>query len=181
MVVCSYCGQTSYINAGTINPTGEKILLADYGSVLSVGKRGKLKGKSFQVLGRLRFNYGDGFWDEWLIWFDGEEYTHYWLQEDEGEFVLFSKKPLSDAAPVFEQVKVGASIHCNRLNIFITEKNKARINGGEGELPFQLTPGSQANYIDGIADGKPVSLEYMPSEVEFNLGESLSLSDFRWI
>lgn len=181
MVVCSYCGQTSYINAGTANAAGQKILLADYGSILSVGKRGKLKGKTFSVLGRLRFTYEDGFWDEWLIWFDGDEYTDYWLQEDEGEFVLFSKKPLTPPAPVFETVKVGSSISVNSIAMFVTEKNRATINGGEGELSFQVIPGEKADYIDGIANGKPISIEYMPGEVEFNTGESLALSDFQWL
>ncbi len=181
MVVCNYCGQTSYINAGMANPAGQKILLADYGSILSVGKRGKLKGKSFGVLGRLRFNYEDGFWDEWLIWFDGSEYTDYWLQEDEGEFVLFSKKPLTGTAPVFENVKVGTSILVNGFTMFVTEKNSASINGGEGELPFQVIPGEKADYIDGISDGKPISIEYLPDEVEFNTGEPINLSDFQWI
>lgn len=181
MVVCSYCGQTSYINAGMVNPAGQKILLSDYGSILSVGKRGKLKGKSFGVLGRLRFNYEDGFWDEWLIWFDGSEYTDYWLQEDEGEFVLFSKKTLTGQAPIFENIKVGTSILVNGFPMFVTEKNNASINGGEGELPFQVIPGEKADYIDGISDGKPISIEYMPGEVEFNMGEPINLSDFQWL
>jgi hypothetical protein len=180
MVICSYCGQTSYINAGMANAVGEKILLADYGSVLSVGKRGQLKGQAFQVLGRLRFNYEDGFWDEWLIWFDGQEYTDYWLQEDEGEFVLFSKRAFKEPAPLFDTLKVGTSVAVNGLTFFITEKNRATINGGEGELPFQVISGEKADYIDGISGGQPVSIEYMPGEVEFNTGEPVALTDFQW-
>ncbi len=181
MVVCSYCGQTNYINAGGTQAAGEKILLADYGSVVSVGKRGKLKGKLFQVLGRLRFNYEDGFWDEWLIWFDGIEFTDYWLHEDEGEFTLFSKKELRDTPPVFGQVKVGTLIALNGHNIFVTEKNKATINGGEGELPFQVIPGEKADYIDGIEKGEPISIEYLPREVVFNEGELVERADIEWI
>jgi hypothetical protein len=181
MVVCKYCGQTSYINAGLADPAGEKILLADYGSLLSVGKRGKLKGKPFLVLGRLRFDYDDGFWDEWLIWFDGQEYTDFWLQEDEGEFTLFTKKGLQDKPPEFDKVKVATIVAINRQTVFVTEKNRATINGGEGGLPFQLIPGEQVNYIDGIAEGKPVSLEYMPGETVFNSGETVALSDFQWL
>jgi hypothetical protein len=181
MVVCKYCGQTSYINAGLADPAGEKILLADYGSLLSVGKRGKLKGKPFQVLGRLRFDYEDGFWDEWLIWFDGQEYTDFWLQEDEGEFTLFTKAALHDRIPDFNKVKVATQMALNGQAVFVTEKNRATINGGEGELPFQVIPGEQADFIDGILEGKPVSLEYMPGEVVFNSGETVAISDFQWL
>lgn len=180
MVVCKYCGQTSYINAGLADPAGEKILLADYGSLLSVGKRAKLKGKLFQVLGRLRFEYEDGFWDEWLIWFDGQEFTDFWLQEDEGEFTLFSRKTLSGRAPDFHNVKVATIIDLNRSRVFVMEKNQATINGGEGELSFRVVAGEKVAYIDGIAEGKPVSLEYMPGETVFNTGEVITLSDFQW-
>ncbi len=181
MVVCSYCGQTSYINAGSANPVGGKILLANYGSLLSVGKRGKLKGQPFEVLGRLRFNYEDGFWDEWLILFDASEFTNYWLQEDEGEFILYIKQELTGQAPVFEKVTVGTPIVVNNQTVFVTEKNQATINGGEGELPFQVVPGEKADYIDGIAAGEPVSIEYMPGQVELNTGEVLALTDFEWL
>lgn len=180
MVVCNYCSQTSYLNAGSTEAVGKKIVLADYGSVLSVGKRGKLNDKPFQVLGRLRFDYQDGFWDEWLVWFDGSEFADYWLQEDEGEFVLFSKKELQVEAPVFEKVKVGSLISVNSQAVFITEKSRATINGGEGELPFQVVPGEKADFVDGIAGGKPASLEYMPGQIEFNTGEVVELTDFQW-
>lgn len=180
MVVCKYCGQTSYLNANTLEAAGEKILLADYGSVLAVGKRGKLKGKAFQILGRLRFDYEDGFWDEWLVWFDGSEYTDYWLQEDEGEFVLFLKENLPGNAPVFEKVKVGTPIELNRMSVFVTEKNRSTLNGGEGELPFRVVPGEPMSYIDGITAGAPVSLEYFPGEVVFNVGELVQMKDFQF-
>ncbi|MCU0354238.1 MAG: DUF4178 domain-containing protein [Cytophagales bacterium] len=63
-IVCAYCGQTSYVNIDHLTAAGSPVILADYGSVLAVGKRGSIKTKDFEVLGRLRFDYEDGFWDE---------------------------------------------------------------------------------------------------------------------
>jgi hypothetical protein len=180
MVVCTYCGQTSYINANALTAVGSPILLADYGSILAVGKRGKIKGKPFEVLGRLRFDYEDGFWDEWLVSLEGEWDTESWLQEDEGEFVLFRKQNLTQTA-AYRDFQVGAATKLADQTVFITEKNKAVINGGEGELPFQVIAGEKADFVDGIVIGKKLifSLEYMPNEVMFNIGEPVAISDFQ--
>lgn len=181
MVVCAYCGQTSYINANTLRAVGTPILLADYGSVLSVGKRGKIKGKAFEVVGRLRFDYEDGFWDEWLVLIEGEWDTESWLQEDEGEFTLFRKQSLAQSA-TYRDFQVGTTATLADQTVFITEKNNAVINGGEGELPFQVTKGEKADFVDGIIIGKKLifSLEYMPDEIMFNIGEPVAISDFQF-
>lgn len=179
MVVCKYCGQTSYLNIDSIFKAGAPILLADYGSVLSVGKRGQIKNKPFEVIGRLRFDYEDGFWDEWLILMDNE--TELWLQEDEGEFILFRKKDLPDP-PQYTSLIIGSIRTVDTDNVFLTEKNKAVINGGEGELPFQVVAGEKADYVDGIVFGKRLiaSLEYMPEGVVYSVGEPLTMKDFQF-
>ncbi|MDJ1503959.1 DUF4178 domain-containing protein [Xanthocytophaga agilis] len=177
MVVCKYCGQTSYLNVDSLFTVGSPIVLVDYGSVLSVGKRGKIKNKPFEVVGRLRFDYEDGFWDEWLLIMDNE--AEIWLQEDEGEFVLFRKKNLSDP-PQYTSLVVGSITAIETDDVFLTEKNKAVINGGEGELPFQVVAGEKADYVDGIVVGKKLiaSLEYMPDGVVYNVAEPLTMKDF---
>ena len=182
MVVCSYCGQTSYINADSLTAVGSPILLADYGSVLSVGKRGKIKGKPFEVLGRLRFDYEDGFWDEWLVTLDGEWDTESWLQEDNGEFTLFRKQNLAQRT-IYTDFQVGTTTNLNNQAVFVTEKNRAVINGGEGELPFRVVAGEKADFVDGIVIGKKLtfSLEYMPDEVMFNIGEPVTIQDFQFV
>jgi Domain of unknown function (DUF4178) len=181
MVVCRYCGQTSYINANTLTAVGTPILLADYGSVLSVGKKGKINGKPFEVLGRLRFDYEDGFWDEWLISLDGQWDVESWLQEDEGEFTLFRKQAIA-APPAYYSLQVGTMATIGDQKTFISEKNKAVINGGEGELPFQIIAGEEADFVDGIIIGKKMtfSLEYMPGEIMFTIGEPLNQKDLHW-
>jgi hypothetical protein len=181
MVVCKYCAQTSYINANSLEAIGKQIRLADYGSILAVGKRGKLKGQGFTVLGRLRFDYEDGFWDEWLIVMDAATDKECWLQEDEGEFILFTKQPLMGPPPVFEITKVGTTLTLNNQSVFVTEKNRAVVNGSEGELPFRVVRGEKADFIDGITNGTPVSLEYMPGETAFNIGESIVIKDFLFV
>src|SRR3989339_777259 len=181
MVGCPYCGQNIYLTNDGLTPVGDKVVLADYGSVLGVGKTGKIKDQTFEVLGRMRFDYEDGFWDEWILVLNGNWDKEYWLQEDEGDYVLFSKENIKGEIPAFSESAVGVVVSINTRQIFIAEKNTAKVNGGEGELPFQVQPGEQADFIDGISygEGLPVSIEYMPGETALNIGKVIELSDIK--
>lgn len=185
-VVCSYCGQTSFINAGQLEAYGgAKLLLADYGSLFELHQRGKIKNLPYEVVGRLRFEYYEGFWDEWLVLLNNQEEA--WLMEDEGELTLFRKATLHGDAPSFEHIKVGRTVEL-RLQlpdsnqsglypIFIIEKHKAIIRGGEGELPFIVEPGEQADYADGICNGSPVSIDYTVEGVSVSWGMPFTVRD----
>lgn len=182
MVACPYCGQNIYLTNEGLQPAGDKVVLSDYGSVFALGRTGKLKGRKFHVLGRIRFDYEDGFWDEWLMSLDDNWETEYWLQEDEGDFVLFSKVPVDTNAPDFNSLKVGSTITVAGKKVFVSEKNKAVVNGGEGELPFQVSPYEKADFVDGICvgEGAPVSIEFMPDEIAFNMGEVVELEEIQF-
>lgn len=179
MVVCPYCGQTNYLNVeDQLSPDGPKqVPLVDYGSKLKVGAKGNLSDTPFKVLGRLRYEYPKGFWDEWLVRLGDDRDTLYWLEEDEGEFMLYKKRELSDLAPAYEEVIVGETIELGEFQVFVSEKNKAVVKGGEGELPFQLLPDEQADFVDGFTEGKVMSIEYLPEgEKEVNLGVPVPFS-----
>jgi|GEM_PF-3167135 len=65
---------------------GKQSGLAPTVSGLQIGQSGELYKKRFTVLGRVRYKYDEGHWDEWHLRFnDGSEC---WLSEDEGEFCL---------------------------------------------------------------------------------------------
>ena len=180
MVVCNYCGQTSYLMGSNATAEGQKIILADYGSILKTGAFITLKGKKARVLGRLRFEYDGGFWDEWMLLLDGEEpQNEAWLQEDEGEFILYRKENVPAITEIFSDFEVGKTATINQKDIFVAERHHATINGGEGELPFRVKPGEKADFVDGIGVGTsvPFSLEFMPEATVLNVGEVLTIND----
>lgn len=178
MLGCTYCGQTSFVNAETLEAVGEKSPLIDYGSSFAIGKMGTYEGKEFMVLGRLRYDYDDGFWDEWyLSFFDGE---NMWVQEDDGSFVLYYYEETLSHKIDFARTRVGSTIKITeKINeVFVTSKSKASIQGGEGELPFRAIPGSQADFVDGVMKGKVVSAEFLTSENVIFVGEPVDLDEF---
>ena len=189
-VVCPYCHQTSHWTGENFKAKGEKVILADYGSKFFIGleatftgnEGGKQKKYKFKVLGRIRFEYNDGFWDEWLLHIEGYEEDEYWLQEDEGEFALFKRSDNLPSKTDYNSLKVGEYIQWGEYQIFISEKAKAEIIGGEGVLPFKIIPGEQCDFVDGIVVGKGVStsIEYLPdNKVQFYVSVyNLTIKDF---
>jgi hypothetical protein len=177
VVICQYCGQTSNVTPAGLDPTGQKALLADFPSILSIGAEGSLSGTPFRVLGRLRYKYDEGFWDEWFLQLDGGRKV--WLQEDEGTFVAFDKAAITSAIPEFRSIKVGSTIQINGREVFVVEKNEAVIAGGEGELLFSIHPGEQVDYVDGNTGGKVVSIEFAPDEIAMSIGEQIQLTDIK--
>lgn len=175
VVICQYCGQTAAITAAGLDPTGKVPLLADFPSIFSIGATGRLRGEPFRVLGRLRYKYDEGFWDEWFIAVG--ERKKIWMQEDEGTFVAFEKSVLTTPLALFKDIRVGTTITVNDRQVFVIEKNEAVIAGGEGEIHFKIVPGERVDYIDGNSEGSIVSIEVTPDEIHLSTGSPVDISD----
>jgi len=160
-----------------LDPTGKVATLAELNSPLYVDAVGTLAGRPFSVVGRLRFRYDAGQWDEWFVLLDNK--VPAWLVEDEGTYKLYEKEALVAAVPTFDEIGVGSTIRVNKHNVFVVEKGMANIMGSEGQLAFTIVPGEEVGYIDGIADGAQVALEFTSSEIEFLVGRALDPADLQ--
>ncbi len=169
LAVCEFCRQTMHLSPEGADPTGKTAALSSFGSLLSLHARGRLGPDAFDVVGRLRFGYAGGHWDEWYLVFD--DGRDGWLVEDEGELSLVRKESLPGAPPDFEAIQLGASVRLGDLVFLVTERGTASIEGGEGQLPMAVRPGSTLRYVDGNAGGRHAMLEYAEDGVELCLGE----------
>ncbi len=186
-VTCPYCQTPSHLSNGEITIQGEPIALADYGSIFAVGQTGKMNGEAIKVLGRIRFVYPDGVWDEWLIRKDSDMEKEYWLQEDEGGFTLFEKT--IDIGEAYGKVEHSMFEVGERYPspggaagnwYFCSEKNVAEVLGSEGELPYYAKPGEQANFVDGIIVGtqQVFSFEMLDFGGTGYVGSRMDISEF---
>jgi len=171
MVTCDFCSQVMLLSDSGLDPTGQTAKLAELPSPLYVDAAGQISGRQFQVMGRLRYQYGSGLWDEWFLVFDDGQPG--WLQEDEGEYILFHKETLTSTVPPFDDVAVGSVLRIGRHNVFVTEKGQAQIAGGEGQLAFNILPGEQIRYLDGNSGEDQVSVEYTANEIELSVGRAV--------
>jgi hypothetical protein len=171
MVTCDFCSQVMLLNDTGLDPTGQTAKLAELPSPLYVDATGQIRGRQFQVMGRLRYQYDSGLWDEWFLVFDDGRPG--WLQEDEGEYILYHKETLTSAVPPFDDVAAGNVIRIANRDVFITEKGRAQIAGGEGQLAFNILPGQEVRYLDGNSGEEQVSVEYTSNEIELSVGQAV--------
>lgn len=177
-VTCQYCG-SSYMVRGSegLDPTGKSATLADYPSRLNVGMMGKIKGRGFTVLGRIRYRYDAGFWEEWQIAWDDNAPPD-WLEEDEGLWTLYRRERIKSAIPPYNEVRVGSTIQVNNKPVFVTEKRTAQVAGSEGQFSSVFPITGTFGYVTGAADGHSASINYWEDELELSIGEELDYSDF---
>lgn len=176
-VTCPFCS-TNYLVSGTdtLDPTGQSASLANYPSRLHVGMSGRIRGRGFTVLGRIRYMYDEGFWEEWQIaWDDGAPPD--WLEEDEGCWTLYRRERVKGIIPSYEQVRVGSTVKINNHNVFITEKRQAKVAGSEGQFASVFPLKGTFGYLQGGADNHTVSVNYWQDEIELSVGDDLEHGD----
>ena len=80
-----------------------------------------------------------------------------------------------------ERVQVGThnQLISNMKPVFVTSKSKASVNGGEGELPFKIVPGERADFVDGILDGRIISVELLDDETALFVGYELEFDELQ--
>lgn len=176
-VTCRSCG-TNYLRTGAdgLDRTGQSASLADYPSRLQVGARGTIKGKPFTVLGRIRYAYDAGFWEEWQIGYEDDAPPD-WLEEDEGLWTLYRRGRVRGPVPPYEEVKVGSVINANNQQLFVTEKRKGRVVGSEGQFASVFPIQGTFGYVTGAADDQTTSINYWQDEIEISIGEEISRND----
>jgi hypothetical protein len=178
-VTCQFCG-SAYMVSGSdgLEARGQGIKLADYPSRLKVGQRGVIRGRKFTVLGRVRYAYPEGFWEEWQVAWEDEQ-PPAWLEEDEGYWTLYKRDRVRSQIPSHEQVKVGSTIDVNGQKVFITEKRKGKMVGQEGQFSAVMPISGEFGYATGTADGRPISITYWADEIEFETGDDLESHEIK--
>lgn len=176
MITCDFCDNVILVHDKGLDPSGQKSKLAEFPSMLYVDASGRLQGRQFNVMGRLRYQSEISYWDEWFIIFEDKSQPG-WLVEDEGNFTFYNKRTLTGSVPSFDEISVGSTVSIGDKQVFVTEKGRAQIGGSEGQLAFRIIPGQQINYLDGNSGSEIVSVEYTPNEIEFSIGSPVDRNE----
>ncbi len=213
---CPYCGTQTYFGSqkalavDSSSAQGDSLrdsaALAQVLSRFSVGQTGQIRiggqWKHYSVTGRLMYEYSGGYWNEWYLDVEG---SGYWLQEDEGLYVLFFEHEVSEAymkalqeyyavmKEYLELAEAGADILfagrpmpvlMDGMSTWLSlDMGWAQLVGYEGMLPF--TPPDRPRkvlYTDGAStDGHYYSLEIEEdgTDASINEGYPLEFEDIR--
>ncbi|MDF1564072.1 MAG: DUF4178 domain-containing protein [Deltaproteobacteria bacterium] len=179
VVVCEYCNAYSLVYQGELSLAGKVAPLAELPSRLEVGRTGQLLGRPFTALGRVRYDYEDGTWDEWSLFF--EDGSLGWLQDDEGELTFFSERvqlgPPGELGLDLGSVGLGATVSVEGRPVFVSELGEASLIGGQGQITSYLSVGEHFDYVDGVLDGQQAIVMATARMTVLFVGRALEAQD----
>ncbi|MBI5100689.1 MAG: DUF4178 domain-containing protein [Nitrospirae bacterium] len=185
--VCDHCRFMLVRHDMDIESLGKMAQLPDDVSPLKIGSRGKFKNRVFEIIGRLKVAWSDGYWNEWYLLF--EDGKRGWLAEAMGLFMLSFEVEDTSLVPARDKIRVGEGYDLIPSRRFIVDDIKeSTCIGSEGELPFVGLAGRKATSVDlSSGPGEFAAIEYSGQDgislytgryVEF---QDLELSNLRYL
>jgi len=159
MKVCEYCRNAIYWDEEKIKLAGAQSILDEGFTRLYRGAAGTLFQRRFMVLGRIRYSFGRGFWDEWFLEFQNGKTE--WLSEDNHELAIEKQIERALNTP-FTAFAPGKSFKLEGKTFVVEEAGEAECIGVEGDLPVVIQTGEKYPYVDASSpDGRyTLSIEY---------------------
>ena len=181
--VCDYCHSTIVRKGDVLENVGLAAEVPEDVSPLQLGVRGRDGALGFEVVGRVRWAYADGAWNEWCVLFGDGSYG--WLGEASGRLMLLRAVPVSvySGGAVArlaggQAVEPGMTATIAELDYTVSDVQQVDCIGAEGELPYPTPIGTKASSIDlQRPDGRTASLQNDGGEVNAYAGRYVTLSD----
>ncbi len=166
LIACQSCRSSIFLEDQSVKLIGERSVLSAEPSLIKLHQPFKFQAKRFFPLGKIRYSYGRGFWEEWFL--EDEKHQPYWLSIDEGDFVLEEKINFSLPFKKNHQFKVGQYLN----DYQVSEIGKGICVGFEGELPEAIALNEEHTYVHlSRGDGELITLEFFDNETMSFKGE----------
>ncbi len=175
---CEFCKSILVRHDVDLEKVGEVSDLPLDGSPIQIGTEGSHRNKSFQVIGRIIYEYDQGNWNEWhLIFTDG---TSGWLSDAQLEYaVSYLFTPPAKLAPA-EALNTSSRFEWNGALYQVTSSTNANYAGVQGELPFQYWDKGRVNFVDlRTTDARFATIDYSEDPPLLFLGEAMEFDDLK--
>lgn len=181
--ICDYCHTMLVRSDDGVRAVGEAAVLPFDVSPVAIGMRGMADGIGFQVIGRVRWAWTDGAWNEWLMLLD--DGGHGWLGEAMGQFMLLREAPLKTARAKLlrdvingEDARPGTAAEIGGVKMHVADARDVLCIAAEGELPFTAPPGWRVYSVDLKGPGgECASLQRDGASATFYLGRYVTLAE----
>lgn len=182
--VCDYCHSTIARDGETLRRVGTSAIVPDDVSPLQIGARGRFEDRAFDLVGRVRWRWADGAWNEWLALY-GDGATA-WLGEASGRYMLLGEVPAPPNNVVVQSVsahrkpQVGRESTIAGVKYVVADARQVVCVASEGELPAPTATGTQAISVDLMTtDGRCASVQREGGETHAYVGRYVSLAELR--
>ncbi|MDB5721170.1 MAG: hypothetical protein JWP15_1788 [Alphaproteobacteria bacterium] len=181
--VCDYC-RTMVVRSGDdVSAIGKAAELPFDVSPIRIGTSGRFEAQDFEVIGRVRWGWTDGSWNEWLLLFaDG---SNAWLGEAMGQLMLLRERPVGDlhdkaieTLAAGGEVPVGTEAQVDGETLIVSDARHVTCIAAEGELPFTAPAGWTIFSVDlRSASGRCASLQRDGKEADYYDGRYVTLDE----
>jgi hypothetical protein len=176
MAVCKSCRSVITFGEGAAELKGELSLLPPSRSQLFVGGQGKVDDLEFVVLGRVRYGYERGYWDEWYLQ-RGDGSTA-WITEDPEGLVYESLVDENNQALTYEPMEPGRAVDIEGATFTVRERDVAHCQGGDGQLPFVVVQDEKTPFVDlGGPEDSCGSVEFGTEGTRVFVGRRVTQAD----
>jgi Domain of unknown function (DUF4178) len=179
--ICEFCKATVVRDGTNLEDIGKMADVQDDPTPLQIGTDGTFDNKNFTVLGRLRYEYDAGRWNEWYVQFGGSDRIG-WLTEAQGEYTItWPVKGTLPQLPAFDALQPGQALTLGGKAFEVADIQSATVVGGEGELPFKVGMGYAAPVADlRNSEGQFATLDYSDGPPVLYTGKTLPFDDFNF-
>jgi hypothetical protein len=181
--VCDTCRTLLVRTDAGIEQAGEVAVLPFDVSPIQRGTRGTLDGQAFEVIGRIRWGWSDGSWNEWLMLF--QDGGHGWLGEAMGQYLFTREVPMSAIRSPWgagiakgSEAIIGAKVQVDGEVMVVSDAREVECLAAEGELPFRAPTGWRIYSVDLRSEsGAAASLQRDGEEASLYVGRYVSLAE----
>ncbi len=154
-------------------------------SPLQLGTRGQHDDRDFELVGRIRWRWSGGAWNEWVMLFaDGAQG---WLGDAACRYTVMFERPgthknirLVQKLSRGEKIEPGEALTLGGARYEAIDIRDVECAGSEGELPFSTPLGLSMSSIDLInSTGLCASIQKDRGQVSVYQGRHVSLAELR--
>ena len=173
--VCPHCGSVLVRTDVDLRKVGQVSEPPPVTSRIQIGTRGTYDARPFEVVGRIAYRHGRGFWSEWHLAFgDG---ASGWLSDAQDEYaVTFVAGPPPHVPPA-SAVKPGVRLTFHDVPYEVSSVTRAHYAGVEGELPFEYWDKADVVFADLRGQKGFATLDYSEDPALLFVGETVELAD----
>jgi hypothetical protein len=176
--VCPFCRSILVRTDIEITKVGQVADLPPDPSPIQILTEGVYRGKGFQVIGRIVYEYENGGWNEWHIVFnDG---TSGWLSDAQLQYAISFRVDPKTTLPQSKDVYRGKKYNFLNTDFEVATLTIAMYKGVEGELPFPYYGKSDMWFADlrtpGVAFG---TIDYSEEPPLLFMGEWVEFDDLK--
>ncbi|MGJ5820564.1 DUF4178 domain-containing protein [Paludibaculum fermentans] len=180
---CPYCQAIIVRRDVNLEAVGVVADLPPDASAIQLMSEGFFDNKHFIVIGRIRYEWEQGNWNEWhLLFNDG---TNGWLSDAQADYAVSFAVAPPIAFPTPLELKKGQVFQLQGGQFMVTHLTKVRYVGFEGELPFTTTDRSEFMTADlRTMDARFATIDYSETPPLLFMGryvdiEALKLTGLR--